>query len=79
MKKQTAVEWFNQQIIDKQNGNGDLRSWDEIFEQAKAMEKEQIVEAWNGGNYGYFYSKGTKEDFNDGSEYYNEVYKGGEQ
>ena len=38
----TAVEWYNQQIVDRQNGNGDSRSRDEIFEQAKRMEKEQI-------------------------------------
>ena len=78
MKKQTAVEWFQDQIIKIVNGTCEL-SETQIFEQAKAMEREQIIEAWNGGNYGYFYSKGTKEDFNDGSEYYNEVYKGGEQ
>jgi hypothetical protein len=41
--KQTAVEWFNQQIVDRQNGNGDSRTWDEIFEQ----EKEQIEKAYN--------------------------------
>ena len=40
---QTAVEWFNQQLINRQNGNGDS-SWDEIYEQAKQMEKEQIIE-----------------------------------
>ena len=37
----TAVEWYNQQIVDRQNGNGDSRSRDEIFEQAKEMEKER--------------------------------------
>jgi len=42
--KQTAVEWYNQQIVDRQNGNGDSRSRDEIFEQAKEMEKEQHQE-----------------------------------
>jgi len=36
---QTAVEWFNQQIVDRQNGKGDSRTWDEIFSQAKEMEK----------------------------------------
>ena len=40
----TAVEWFNQQLVDRQNGNGDSRSRDEIFEQAKEMEKEQMIE-----------------------------------
>jgi hypothetical protein len=38
---QTAVEWFNQQIVDRQNGNGDSRTWDEIFSQAKEMEKAE--------------------------------------
>ena len=42
----TAVEWFNQQIVDRQNGNGDSRSRDEIFEQAKEMEKEYIKKGW---------------------------------
>ena len=37
----TAVEWFNQQLVDRQNGNGDFRSLDEIFEQAKEMEQKQ--------------------------------------
>ena len=40
----TAVEWYNQQLVDRQNGNGDSRSRDEIFEQAKEMEKEQKIE-----------------------------------
>ena len=44
IKKQTAVAWFNQQLIDRQNGNGDSRSWDEIFEQAKEMEEDQRME-----------------------------------
>jgi tyrosyl-tRNA synthetase len=37
----TAVEWYNQQIVDRQNGNGDSRSRDEIFEKAKEMENER--------------------------------------
>jgi hypothetical protein len=49
--EQTAVEWFNQQLVDKQNGNGDSRNWDEIFQEAKAMEKQQINKAYaNGAN-----------------------------
>jgi len=46
MAQQTAVEWFNQQLVDRQNGKSDSRSLDEILQQAKAMEKEQIIEAW---------------------------------
>lgn len=43
--KQTAVEWFQSQIINIVNGNCEL-SEIEIFNQAKAMEKEQIKDAW---------------------------------
>jgi len=46
--KQTAVEWLINRIAEKE-----LRTeieWKEIFEQAKAMEKEQIENAyWDGG------------------------------
>ncbi len=41
--KQTAVEWLINRIAEKE-----LRTeieWEEIFEQAKAMEKEQIINA----------------------------------
>ena len=80
MKKQTALEWYWEKIKSHFEHDGDLLETATFtFAIAKEKEREQIVEAWNGGNYGYFYSKGTKEDFNDGSEYYNEVYKGGEQ
>jgi hypothetical protein len=42
MSKQTAVIWFNQQLIERQNGNGDRRSWSEILREALLMEREQI-------------------------------------
>ena len=45
-KPMTAVEWFNQQLVDRQNGKGDSRSWNEILQQAKAMEKKQILESY---------------------------------
>jgi hypothetical protein len=40
--KQTAVEWLEQQLFNKRGKftKGDI-------EQAKEMEKEQIIEAWN--------------------------------
>ena len=63
----TAVEWFNQQLVDRQNGNGDSRSRDEIIDQAKAMEKEQIKDAW--------LNSLTKGDYCSAEEYYNETYK----
>jgi hypothetical protein len=73
MKKQTAVEWLQDQL------NPDMRTMhgvilQSLLEDAKAMEKEQIIKAFcegydhDGDNY-------------DGAEisYYNRTYKGGEQ
>ena len=39
--KQTAVEWFEQQLDDL-----DIEIPFSIFEQAKEMEKQQIIDAW---------------------------------
>ena len=41
--KQTAVEWFQDQIIKIVNGTCDL-SEIQIYEQAKKMEKERMIE-----------------------------------
>jgi hypothetical protein len=47
-----------------------------LLQQAIQMHKEEIVDAWNGGDCAYFCSKKTDIEFTDGSEYYNEVYGG---
>jgi hypothetical protein len=69
MSKQTAVIWFNQQLIERQNGNGDRRSWDEILREALVMEREQIVDA-------YYYDPNSDEIKDDGEQYYNETFGG---
>ncbi len=46
--KQTAIEWFNNELHKFINGNSELNGT-QILEQAKAMEKEQIMEAWQTG------------------------------
>jgi len=63
--KQTAVEWLYETLW-KQT---DFSLPNNILEQAKEMEKQQIVEAWKDGmkwDNGYF---GTFE------QYYNETFK----
>jgi hypothetical protein len=46
-KKQTAVEWLEQEFIALQNyGVNELG----LFEKAKAMEKEQIIHAYDEGD-----------------------------
>ena len=45
MSKQTAVEWLVEQIKSDQNQKAlSASEWMEVIEQAKAMEKEQIIE-----------------------------------
>ena len=76
MAQQTAVEWFEKNISKYISYHYD-KAYEEhdevtkILEQAKAMEKEQIYEA---------YRKGVEEDvYNNplktGEQYYNETYK----
>jgi len=47
MKQQTAVEWLAQQINTAKWKFSDITDRNAIIEQAKEMEKEQIIEAWN--------------------------------
>ncbi len=63
MKEQTAVEWFEDQV--GHNSLMGLKEWNEIFEKAKEMEKEQIENAFNYGQL----DLGMEAD-----EYYNRTY-----
>jgi hypothetical protein len=68
-KKQTAVEW----LVDKFSTQGTLHSSD--ISQAKAMEKEQIEEAFaNGVDDEYEYHINNQPRKNT-EEYYNETYE----
>lgn len=64
--KQTAVEWLVEQV---NTSNLGLTSAGQalLVEQAKAMEKEQIKDAW--------LNSLTKGDYNSAEEYYNEHFK----
>ena len=61
-KKQTAVELLEQQLKERYS----LMNSEPLFEQAKKMEKEQIVESCNAGLSGIPRSA---------EKYYNETYK----
>ena len=77
MKKQTAVEWLLEQIFKHNNlvkGDGWFYVKPDIIEQAKEIEKEQIVDA---------FVECWKENMPDGYEckqsaeyYYNKTYGG---
>jgi len=48
--KLTALDWVIKQINNKSIGDGDYRTISDVFKQAKQIEKEQIIDAYN---YGY--------------------------
>ena len=66
MSKQTAVEWLVEQVNADCLNSTFIRK--ELIDEAKAMEREQIMNAWA---YGVL-SQGDKT----AEHYYNETYKG---
>jgi hypothetical protein len=76
MSKQTAVEWLYDTMKNKKIGDGqiliDIDTLLNDFEQAKQMEKEQIIGAANNGCKGRCMIDTSR----DGKQYYNETYGG---
>ena len=62
MSQQTAVEWLMETMK-----KTDVMDWDLVFIQAKAMEKTQIVNAWD-------LSRRDIDYLADGEKYYNNNY-----
>jgi len=70
MAQQTAVEWFYNKLIVYMNGDGDFESAQQIYKEAKAMEKEQIVNAHLFGLLRPLEMEATKQ----AEQYYTETY-----
>ena len=67
--KQTAVEWLYELSKERELDKFDL-------EQAKEMEKQEIIDAWDKGDYCIDLPDGTWEQkYKSGEQYYNETYK----
>ena len=50
MSKQTAVEWLIQSIVEDQTIKAkSMSEWNMVYEQAKAMEREQMIDAFGVG------------------------------
>jgi hypothetical protein len=67
----TAVEWLKEQIECFGNKHELQMSWatlDELLEQAKEMEKEQIINAYDRGHNEY-------DIYRNGQNYYNQTFK----
>ena len=71
-KQQTSVQWLIEQFW---NNEGMMTA--KKLEIAEQMNRNEIAQAFDNGDYNYFYSKKTGKDFSDGQEYFNEVH--GEQ
>lgn len=63
----TAVEWLMEQLFELRNPT---LNQIEIMNQAKEMEKQQIIDAFEEG-----YGSGYRDNGKLGSEYYNETFK----
>jgi hypothetical protein len=70
MSQQTALDWF----FDKLKNHEIQAEHFELYQQAKAMEKEQIVDAFEAGQM----EEAKQEFWTKGYKYYTETYKGGE-
>jgi hypothetical protein len=70
----TAVEWLEKELQLYYEGESKLVYY-EIIEQAKEMEKEQIIEACNQTDFEDINGMGIHETITKGEEYYNETFK----
>jgi hypothetical protein len=74
--KQTAVDWLHTKLstCTSEELVGNINNW---FEQAKAMEKEQIMNAWIDGDNNDCLSEQDSSDF--AEQYYNETFNTNEK
>ena len=70
--KQTAVEWLANELFKQLTGQPDKILLKEVLEQAKEMEKQQIIDAWHNG---YNNQSPMIDEENCGQQYYNETFK----
>ena len=70
----TAIEWLIEQL---ENHNGVTRAgFEKCIQQAKEIEKEQIIESWdNGFANGYDLGKHNITYPDNAEQYYNETFK----
>jgi len=70
-KQQTSVQWLFEKFW---NNEGMITT--KQLEIAEKMNRNEIAQAFDNGDYNYFYSRKTGNDFSDGQEYYEELYGG---
>jgi len=77
MLVKTAVEWLIQNIVEDQTIKAkSMSEWTTIYEQAKAMEKEQIIEAYLTPLSNEYWFQKDEILNQESKKYYNETYGG---
>jgi hypothetical protein len=78
MSKQTATEWLFAHLLPflEFSDPKEREHFRKCLAEAKAMEREQIIETWHNG---YNNQSPMIDEENCGQQYYIETYKGGEQ
>lgn len=72
--KETAVEWLIHQLITENEVTLKGENY-KLFELAKEMEKEQIIDACNQTEFEDIDGMGIHETITKGEEYYNQTFK----
>jgi hypothetical protein len=70
----TAVEYIKEKLLGNEYWYEDM-TFDQIIEQAKEMEMQIIAQAFEDGDYNYFYNHQNGREFDNGIDYYNEKFK----
>ena len=73
-KQQTAVEWLYNELL---NSEPNILEWNKLLEQAKEIEKEQIIEGYaHGHDDGWGLANNKKQEFIHARQYYEQTYGG---
>jgi len=75
MVQQTAVEWLQECLLSHLSHQEQMQ-FEGLFQQAKQMEKEQIINACNQNEFEDIDGLGIHETITKGEQYYNETYGG---
>lgn len=77
--KQTSVEWLIEQIKNDHNEKCLTElEWIKIFEQAKEMHKEELIEAWMEAKHHYTYVEDEEETHNEWDDVWDGIWEQGE-
>ena len=71
----TAVEWLEENLLFEPWAEEHFEYNKECWDKAKEMEKQIIAQAFEDGDYNYFYNSENGKEFENGIEYYNQKFK----